>query len=167
MKPGIPRIEGERIALRPLQEDDLELTLRWRNQAHIRRWFIYSDVITPEQHRSWYQKYLARDDDLVFIIEERMPVSRPIGQVALYDIGLHGNAAEFGRLMIGDAADNGKGFAREATRLLVDYGLSALGLQRIYLEVFQNNAAALSVYTGCGFREVGRNGDLIEMSIER
>ncbi len=65
----IPPIVGERVRLRLLEEADLPRTLAWRNQDHIRRWFVHSDVISPEQHRRWFGAYRERDDDFVFVVE--------------------------------------------------------------------------------------------------
>jgi hypothetical protein len=78
------------------------MTLAWRNQDHIRTWFFHSDVITPEQHRRWFDAYRGRDDDFVFVIEETEELRRPVGQVALYYIDWEPGTAEYGRLMIGD-----------------------------------------------------------------
>jgi hypothetical protein len=59
-KRDLQPIDGDRVRLRLLTERDLPLTLAWRNQDHIRRWFFSSDLITPEQHQSWYWRYLER-----------------------------------------------------------------------------------------------------------
>jgi hypothetical protein len=40
-----------------LRSDDLPLTLRWRNQDQIRRWFFFSDLIAPEEHANWFEQY--------------------------------------------------------------------------------------------------------------
>src|SRR5262245_34000210 len=58
-----------RIRLRLLDERDLPMTLLWRNQDHIRRWLFDSRVISPEEHRAWFDQYRERDDDFVFVIE--------------------------------------------------------------------------------------------------
>ncbi|MGQ9907544.1 MAG: GNAT family N-acetyltransferase [Candidatus Flexifilum sp.] len=167
MKPVIAPIEGERIRLRPLAETDLPLTLAWRNQDHIRRWFFHSDIIQPEQHRAWFDKYRAKDDDFVFIIVVK-ETDTPIGQVALYRIDRVQQEAEFGRIMIGEASASGKGYAREATQLIVQrFGFEQLGLRRIYLEVFADNAPAIAIYEKCGFRRVGEQGGQILMEIVR
>lgn len=167
MKPVIAPIEGERIRLRPLTEADLPLTLAWRNQDHIRRWFFYSDIIQPEQHRAWFEQYRTRADDFVFIIVEK-ETNTPIGQVALYRIDRVQQQAEFGRIMIGEASASGKGYAKAATQLIVQrFGFEQLGLRRIYLEVFANNAPAIAVYEKCGFRQVGEHDGQVVMEIVR
>jgi RimJ/RimL family protein N-acetyltransferase len=149
-KREIPPIASDQVRLRLLQSSDLATTLRWRNQDHIREWFFTPDVIAPAQHRAWFDQYRARDDDFVFIIEE-MDTRRAIGQVALYHIDWAARRAEFGRLLIGEADANGKGFARAATALLVAYALNELGLREVYLEVFTDNARAIAIYQQCGF----------------
>ena len=59
------------------------MTLAWRNQDHIRRWFLTSDLISPEQHRAWFEQYQDRDDDFVFVIEETETLKpRPIRSTA-------------------------------------------------------------------------------------
>ena len=117
-----PLVRG-RVRLRLLEEGDLPMTLAWRNQDHIRQWFFHSDLITPEEHRRWFEQYRDRDDDFVFVIEETETLKRPVGQVALYHVDWVARRAEFGRLMIGDAEATGLGLARLATRRLVGEAL--------------------------------------------
>ncbi len=165
MKRFIPPIAGKRIRLRLLEEADLMMTLAWRNQDHIRSWFIHSDIITPEQHTHWFQQYIGRDDDFVFVIEETQTLKKPIGQISLYRIDWNTSEAEFGRLMIGDEQATGRGLAYEATTLLVEFGFRELGLHHIYLEVFQHNTSAIAVYEKCGFQATESIGVTTQMSV--
>jgi len=152
MKRPVPPFQGGGVRLRLLEEGDLPLTLAWRNQDHIRRWFFTPEVISPEQHRAWFEKYLERDDDFVFVIEETEELRRPVGQVALYRVDWEAGRAEYGRLLIGDSAAAGKGLARRATSLLLREALGRWGLDAIHLEVRADNAKAIAVYDACGFR---------------
>ena len=162
-RPVVPLVSS-RVRLRLLEEPDLPLTLAWRNQDHIRRWFFHSAVITPEQHRAWWERYKDRDDDFVFVIEEIETLKRPVGQVSLYNINWVSGRAEFGRLMIGDEGARGKGVARLATERLVGEALGPWGLSEVRLEVLADNGSALAIYTACGFSETGRQGDNVMMS---
>ena len=151
-KRGVEPLTAGLVRLRLLDETDLPLTLAWRNQDSVRRWFFYSERITPEQHRAWHAQYAERDDDFVFIIEETERLQKPIGQVALYHVDWAAGQAEFGRLLIGEPEARGQGLAQAATSLLVDTALARWGLREIYLEVFTDNVAAMAVYRACGFR---------------
>jgi len=162
-KRAIPPLVGHRVRLRLLEEPDLPHTLAWRNRDHIRRWFVYSKVIEPEQHRQWFEAYRDRDDDFAFIIEETQDLRKPIGQVSLYRIDWDQRRAEYGRLMIGEADAAGRGLAYEATEILLRFATTTLGLREIELEVFADNAAAIRIYTACGFRVRERSGALLHM----
>ncbi len=162
-KRWIAPVEGGRIRLRLLEETDLPMTLNWRNQDHIRKWFFTSEPLTAGQHRAWFDKYRESDCDFVFIIEE-LPFHLPVGQVALYDIDWDARRAEFGRLMIGELDAVGKGLAFEATNLLVRTALQDLGLRETYLEVFANNDRAVAIYTACGFQVIGQRENVLTMA---
>ncbi len=163
-KRAVGPFQDDRVRLRLLTAADLPLTLAWRNRDDVRRWFIHSDPISPEQHQAWFDSYCLRDDDFVFIIEECRRLQRPVGQVSLYHVDWEAKRAEFGRLMIGDPAARGQGLAREGTRLLLDVAVRSLRVEEIHLEVFAHNAPAIAVYEGCGFGRCGQRDDLLLMS---
>jgi RimJ/RimL family protein N-acetyltransferase len=58
--------------------------------------------------------------------------------------------------MIGEASCRGKGYGTEATRLMLDYAFTALGLHNVLLTVYEFNAAGRHVYEKAGFKEIGR-----------
>lgn len=154
-KRAVLPVEAYGIRLRLLTETDLPMTLDWRNQHHIRRWFVHSEVITPDQHFAWYQRYSLRDDDFVFIIEETGALWKPVGQASLYNIDWPGSNGEYGRLLIGERGATGKGLAEKSTNLLVDrVAFEAFGLERVVLELFADNERAIAVYRACGFQDV-------------
>ncbi len=162
-KRTVPPLVGDRVCLRPVEEADLPYTLAWRNQDHIRRWFVHSGVITPAQHRAWFEGYRERDDDFVFVIEETRDLRKPVGQVSLYRIDWDRHRAEYGRLLIGEPDAAGRGLAREATDVLLRYAGTTWGIREITLEVFVDNAPAIAIYSGCGFTVQERRGSLLSM----
>ncbi len=157
-------IQGDGVRLRLLEEEDLPLTLKWRNRDDIRVWFVNSDVIPPENHLKWFAQYQDRDDDFVFIIEAQFGTWKPIGQVSLYGIDWDKGHAKFGRLLIGEMLARGQGLAKEAVRLIMDYGFERLGLVRMELEVFETNQPAIRIYKDCGFEEIGAEQGMLHMS---
>ncbi len=162
-KRHVAPLDGGRVRLRLLEEADLPMTLAWRNQAHIRKWFLHSEVITPEQHHRWYEQYWDRDDDFVFVIEETETLGRPIGQAALYHADWAHGRVEFGRLMIGDAEAIGLGLATLSTTRLLSLAFIEWGLREVRLEVLSGNVAARAVYGRCGFEMTAEHDGVIDM----
>ena len=58
-----------------------------------------------------------------------------------------------------------KGYGTEAVSAMVRYGMDTLGLRRIFLKVFPDNARAIHVYEKCGFREYDRTDDDVFMEV--
>lgn len=144
----------DRLRLRQLECSDLELVLLWRNDPEIRKWFFNGGTVSWEQHRSWYARYLENETDIAFMAEDVSDLHEPVGVAALYRIDAARRTAEFGRLMIGNARAKGKGFGLEVVNAICGFGFGQAGLEEIYLEVFQNNAAAIKIYEKAGFQPV-------------
>jgi RimJ/RimL family protein N-acetyltransferase len=157
----IAPLEEGVVRLRLLEASDLQTTLSWRNQN--RQWFFNSAPISAAEHRAWFDQYLERDDDYVFIIEQLSENRAPVGQVALYNIDWENRRAEYGRLLIGEPWARRKGMARKATEILLEYAFTSLGIDAIQLEVLQANSPALSLYTRCGFVQTAAHGNIIIM----
>lgn len=140
-----------KIKLRALQRTDLPLTLEWRNKERVRRWFVDSRELVWEEHVRWFEAYEQREYDLTFVICDRDDGARPIGQIAIYNLA--DDTAEFGRLMIGEDDALGKGFAKQASELLIDIA-KGLGVKELRLNVFKGNLPAIAIYRKLGFVEV-------------
>ncbi|HKC74227.1 MAG TPA: GNAT family protein, partial [Chloroflexota bacterium] len=63
--------------------------------------------------------------------------------------------ADFG-ILIGEREARGKGYGTEATRLVLDYAFTALGLRNVGLTQAEWNVAGQRAYARAGFKEVGR-----------
>lgn len=55
--------------LRHINEGDLEDLRTWKN--HYRDSFFLKSEITPEQQKNWYQGFLDRDNDMMFVSVEK------------------------------------------------------------------------------------------------
>ena len=162
-KRQLPPIENASVRLRLLEERDLGMTRDWRNHDDIRKWFLTSSIISPEQHAAWFAQYRDRDDDFVFVIEDTASLQRPVGQVSIYAIDWQQKQAKFGRLLIGDPRARGKGLARQAVDALIAESFNRLGIEELRLEVLRDNARAIALYEACGFAVDGAEGQEIRM----
>jgi RimJ/RimL family protein N-acetyltransferase len=139
-----PLVDDDAI-LRMLALSDLPSTLAWRNHDESRRWFHSTDTISEDQHRAWFDRYLARDDDYVFVVDV---AGVPVAQTAVYDIA--GGSAEFGRLLV-DPNRRGRGLSHRAITLSLRAADELLGLDHLYLEVKPDNTRAIRGYRAAGF----------------
>ena len=118
-----------------------------------------SEPITAEQERRWVQKKLAEDATVFSMLEKTTGTF--IGNTELLHI--ENGSAELGIAIT--AAMQEKGYGTEAIPAMVQYGMETLGLLRIFLKVYPDNARAIHVYEKCGFREYDRTADDVFMEI--
>ncbi len=163
----IPPIVGDRIILRLLEQNDLPLTLLWRNQDKIRKWFINTDVIQEDKHLAWFERYMKLDNDFIFVILAKDLDNLPVGQISLYNINWEISRAEYGRLMIGNPIARGKGYAKQATTLLLELTFNILNINEVFLEVKPDNKSALAIYISAGFTITKQSSELITMTIRK
>lgn len=163
----LPPIVGDRIILRLLEQNDLPLTLLWRNQDKVRKWFINTDVIQEDKHLAWFERYMKLDNDFIFVILAKDLENLPVGQISLYNINWEISHAEYGRLMIGPPIAKGKGYARQATTLLLDFAFNILNLNVVFLEVKSDNKSAIAIYESAGFSITKQSSNLTTMTIRK
>jgi RimJ/RimL family protein N-acetyltransferase len=78
-----------------------------------------------------------------------------IGDCGLHHVNRNDGTAEVG-IGIGDRAYWGRGYGREALRMLVDYGFRMQNMRKLWLEVHGSNERAIRSYRAVGFVEEGR-----------
>jgi RimJ/RimL family protein N-acetyltransferase len=156
-KPGRPIINiiGDRIALGPPGPELLALVHRWSNDFEVRT-LQGADPhpVSFEASKEKFDRSLRDETKATFCIYERSTL-RPIGTTALEEIDRVHRAAEFD-IRIGEKDCWGKGYGTETTRLMLDYGFTALGLHSIRLGVVSYNERAIRAYARAGFKLAGR-----------
>lgn len=120
-----------------------------------------SEPITEESEREWVQKKLSKEYAIYSMIEKETGAF--IGNVELMDV--QDSVAELGIAIT--AAQQDRGFGKEAIAAVVRYGMDRMGLNRIFLKVFPDNAGAIRVYRACGFKEYARTERDVFMEIVR
>lgn len=148
-------LEGERVRLRPVTDDDLVLMDRWWNTPEILP--LQTSTLLPrpegkgiERMRGWLSN--EKLDSVGFAVERRDD-GELLGHVTLFGASLGNLCATFAIQLRPDLT--GQGYGTEATRMMVDYGFSVLPLHRIELQVYGYNDRARHAYAKAGFVEEG------------
>ena len=159
MMQQLPRIEGERVVLRPITDADTDHIVAWHNTPAIMQNFIFREKFTAEMHRNWLATKVASGQVVQYIIEEKA-TGYPVGSVYFRDVDHNNHSAEYG-IFIGEEDARGKGFGTETARLFTDFGYQVLGLHRISLRLLAENGPARRSYEKAGFVLEGTFRDMV------
>ncbi|MDQ0494683.1 MULTISPECIES: GNAT family N-acetyltransferase [Paenibacillus] len=153
----MPHIIGERIVLREYRLEDIPDIRKWVNDPEITHGL--SDVfIYPHSQfnsESFVQMMVDGSSEIKGFVIAHKDTLDYIGQLDLFKINWVNRHATLG-IVIGCDGDLGKGYGREAIRLIQKFAFHALNLHRLELEVYAFNERAHRCYLACGFKEEGR-----------
>lgn len=153
-------LTGRHVGIRWLEEEDADslLDLHVRNRA-------FFQIYTPLREESFYTR--AGQLEQIKMSKERREVDEQYlcGIVAL-DSGVLVGCVSLSEVLRGplqscfigyylDQAHNGKGYATEAVRLLVDHAFGTLKLHRIEAGVMPHNGRSIRVLEKAGFHKEG------------
>lgn len=142
-------LQTPRLEIRPLTPGDLPTVLAYRNDPEVARYQGWDVPATPAQVASlignpdlgtpgWSQHGIYTTDGLL-----------------LGDVAVHGEdeQAEVGITLSRDG--QGRGYATEALRAVVDHLFVARGLHRVHAGIDPRNRAVARLLIRCGFRHEG------------
>ncbi|MEW6391369.1 MAG: UDP-4-amino-4,6-dideoxy-N-acetyl-beta-L-altrosamine N-acetyltransferase [Pseudomonadota bacterium] len=135
--------------LRPVDANDRERLLAWRNSPQVAA-FMYSDhLIGREEHDRWFDGLAAnpRRRDWIILLDDR-----PVGLTSLVDIDLAQGRGTIARYIAEESA-RGRGVGGFAEFKIADHAFGALGLRKLWSEVLATNRAALASHLSSGFQQ--------------
>ncbi|MGK5511337.1 GNAT family N-acetyltransferase [Brevibacillus formosus] len=147
--------QSERIYLRKMTGEDVDVYHRWRNDVEVMRTTNPSmDIYTWEDTNGFVNQVIlhASSSKSYMIVDSQ--TNRPIGITSLIQIDLKNRNAEC-IIDIGEKEYWGKGYGREALKLLLDYAFLEMNLHRVSLRVFSFNEKAIKLYERLGFKQEG------------
>ncbi len=167
-------IKFGKIILVPLEETNLELIWKWRNDPEVAATLVNVHE-SREIIKKWYETVKFNQSERNFLIIDSAS-GKSIGHTGLAKIDFVNRNAEL-FVIIGEKNYWNQAFGRDTVNALLRYGFHELNLQRIYLDTVQYNEKAIKCYQACGFVEEGllrkaryKNGayhDVIIMGILR
>jgi RimJ/RimL family protein N-acetyltransferase len=150
---------GKLVTLRAFTEADMPRLTEFKNDVEVE--LLGGGDPPRPRSQSLVQEFFAqrvRDkDSQTFAIEAD---GLFIGDCGLFNVDLRSGTAEVG-IGIGDRDYWGRGYGREALRLLVDYGFRMQNFRKLWLNVHGSNERAIRCYRAVGFVEEGRLGEQV------
>lgn len=141
---------SEGLSLRVLEKEDLAFIHQLHNNAEIMSYWFEEAHRSMAQLEDFYDKNMHNKNSRQFILTDG---EEDIGYVALFFIDFIHRKAEYA-IMI-DPKHQGKGYAKIATRLAMDYAFRTLNLNKLYLIVDEVNEKAIHVYEKAGYKVEG------------
>ena len=146
-----PVIKGSLVFLRPGERADIPIFVRWMSDARTTEFLAIRSPIGQAMEERWFEDMLDHHGrDRWFFVIALLADERPVGAIDLHAIDLTNGGAGLG-ILIGDPADTSQGYGSDAIRALVDFAFGELRLQRVWLDVYDDNARGRHVYERIGF----------------
>lgn len=142
------------VTLRTIGPEDLEDLRRWKNEN--KQAFFFQETITPQMQTKWFEGYLKRPDDVMFVVEAGGLKAGCMGY------RLEGGAADVYNI-IGAPEGRGKGWLGLAMRLMCEH-IRAKHTPRIGCRVVKGNPA-VEWYRKLGFRVASETPEYYQMEL--
>jgi [ribosomal protein S5]-alanine N-acetyltransferase len=153
MSPPITTLESERLYLYPMGLSFCtEIYLSWLNDSDVYKYLESGGGYTMEALVDYVQKSV--ENKVFFWAICLKENGKHIGNIKIDPISYRHKRGEYG-ILIGDKSEWNKGFAKEASEVVINFCFDILGLRKITLGVVSSNIAAVSMYKKMGFINEG------------
>ena len=153
-------LETKDLIIRETTLEDIDIFDVWERVPEVTKFFSIRDGQTKEEALAKYFADKADPSAKQFSIwlkdgdcEGTDDGEKLIGRIVLGDI-IEGWKAEIWRIYIGDLAERGKGYGKQAMQAMMKYGFDELKLERLYLDHYTGNPAS-HLYLSLGFQYEG------------
>ena len=144
-------LRGSKVVLRPLASGDLRRCVKWFSDPQVTQFLGRNAPVTLAEEERWFHDYLRHGDEQIFAIEVD---GKHVGNLGLHKVDRVHRKADLG-IVIGEPMYWSRGFGTDALRAALAYGFEVLGLNKVSLDVLEDNARAQRSYVKCGFVREG------------
>ena len=139
------------VTIRKFERADIPKKVEWINNPENNQFLHYDIPICAEKTEKWFDSHQGDDTRYDAVIEAD---GVPVGTIGLLAIDRKNYKAEY-YIAMGETAYKGRGVAKKASRLILEYGFKTLGMNRIYLYTETENVAAQKLFERVGFIKEG------------
>lgn len=154
-------LETQRLYLRPLMPSDVEGPYGdWFSDEEVCRYNSHHRFPVDKEALIEYIQHSNRTKERLVLGVFQKEGEKHIGNISLQCIDFLSRSAEFA-ILIGDKEVWGQGFSKEAGKALIDHGIQALNLRRIYCGVHEENEGMKALALALGMVEEGRRREAV------
>lgn len=148
-------LRGEKVQLTALRQEDADVIAEWyQDTAFLRNYDSSPAYPKTEKQLATMLEEEQKDNNTFLFAVRLLDSGRIIGLLQLDGIAwTHGTS--WVSIGIGEEADRGQGYGREAMEIGLRFAFDELNLHRVCLTVFSYNQAARTLYERLGFRHEG------------
>lgn len=152
---GIPRLHGDRVALRGFREDDLDDFYVVHSDPAVMRYWSFPAWTDISQATEYFASARSGCDPerLLCWATTLSNTDQVIGGVTLFAINHAQGRAEIGYAL--GSAHWSHGYAQEALSLALDFAFDTLGLRRIEADIDPRNTSSCKLAERLGFAREG------------
>lgn len=150
-----------KVVLGEIEKEDIEIMYEWFGDVDFLKFYDYVAPVplSKEQVDEMFNYYKNSEKSKVFAIK-LLKNNQLIGLAGFDDI-VKDNCVATLFIGLGSKDTRGKGYGREALKLLLNYGFNELDFHRIQLNVLEFNKAAIALYEKSGFIKEGTYRDFV------
>ena len=139
------------VVVRKFCAQDIENKVKWINDPNNNKYLHYDLPLEYKKTMEWFDKIKDSECRIDAVIEYE---NNPVGLIGLLSIDSKNKKAEY-YICIGEQEAKGRGIAKKASMLMLDYAFNNLSLNRVYLYTEQENVSAQKLFEKLGFKKEG------------
>lgn len=143
-------ITGNKINLRQVTKNDLQIIRDWRNTKGIYEFNTQFTLLNMKNQKNWFKQINEKNSNRIMFIATNKK-NQPIGVCGLVHVNKIDRYAD-AAIILGEQKLHGKGLGSEILQLLIQYGFRKLGLRRIGAEIFEYNQISVKLFEKLGFK---------------
>lgn len=144
-----PELRSNRLVLEPLSSSHLSQEyVNWLNDPEVNIYLDSDGGYTIEKLEEFLKD--VEKKEILFWAIHLNHNHKYIGNIKIDPINLKHGLCEYG-ILLGDKNEWGKGIAKEASLIVIDYCFNTLNLRKMTLGVVEKNVNAVDLYKKIGF----------------
>jgi len=149
-------IEGERLYLRAIEPEDYILIHKWRIDSVVSKKLGGNNFsISLERDKLWTENKSVDDTKGIYWMIGKLNDNKIIGYCSMINIDLRNLKAELGGIVIGEKDEWGKGYGKEAVKIMLKYFFDNYPINKCFTYCLEENTPSIKIWQSLNFVQDG------------